>query len=105
MVRLLVCASVLVCSDVAPAAHSLFLQPTLEFGKDSMETQCLPLGRAFLTTRYREFRIVQTPALIMFAFNDGMHREFALSSNKAVVDPRTDRARVSVCRRRGPQRD
>ena len=25
----------------------------LEFGKDSMETLCLPLGPAYLTTRYR----------------------------------------------------
>lgn len=36
-----------------------------------METQCLPLGPAYLTTRYRDFRIVQTPALIVFTYDDG----------------------------------
>lgn len=62
-------------SDVAPWAHALFMKRQLEFGKDSMETQCLPLGPAYLTTRYRDFRIVQTPTLIVVAFEDGIHRE------------------------------
>src|SRR5512144_761626 len=44
-------------SDVAPWAHALFTQRSLEFGKDSMETQCLPLGPAYMTTRYRDTRI------------------------------------------------
>ena len=35
-------------SDVAPWAHSLFVKRQLEFGKDSMETLCLPLGPAYL---------------------------------------------------------
>lgn len=48
-------------SDVAPWAHELFMKRQLEFGKDSMETLCLPLGPAYLTARYREFRIGQTP--------------------------------------------
>src|SRR5690349_15530699 len=42
--------------DVAPSAHALFVKRQLEFSKDSMETQCLPLGPAYLTTRFREFR-------------------------------------------------
>src|SRR6187399_2778327 len=61
-------------SDVAPWAHEIFMKRQLEFGKDSMETLCLPLGPAYLTTRFREFRIVQTPTLILMAFDDGMHR-------------------------------
>jgi hypothetical protein len=73
--------------DVAPWAHALFTKRSLEFAKDSMETQCLPLGPAYLTTRYREFRIVQTPALIMFAFSDGMHREIFMDGRSLEKDP------------------
>lgn len=74
-------------SDVAPWAHALFVKRSLEFGKDSMETQCLPLGPAYLTTRYREFRIVQTPTLIVMAFNDGMHREIFMDGRSLEPDP------------------
>jgi len=74
-------------SDVAPWAHELFMKRQLEFGKDSMETLCLPLGPAYLTTRYREFRIVQTPALIMMAFDDGMHRAIFMDGRSLEPDP------------------
>lgn len=74
-------------SDVAPAAHALFMQRTLEFGKDSMETLCLPLGPAYLTTRFRDFRIVQTPTLIVFAYSDGMHREIFMDGRTLETDP------------------
>src|SRR5262245_30202468 len=74
-------------SDVAPDAHALFIKRQLEFGKDSMETLCLPLGPAYLTTRYREFRIVQTPTLIMIAYNDGMHREIFMDGRALEKDP------------------
>ena len=62
----------------------------LEFGKDSMETQCLPLGPAYLTTRYREVRIVQTPTLIMMAFRHGMHREIFMDGRALEPDPESD---------------
>jgi hypothetical protein len=68
-------AVVLEPEDVAPWADALYRKRRLEFGKDSMETQCLPLGPAYLTSRYREIRIVQTPALVVFLFDDGRHRE------------------------------
>jgi hypothetical protein len=74
-------------SDVAPSAHQLFMKRSLEFGKDSMETQCLPLGPAYLTTRYRDFRIVQTPTLIVIAFEDGMHREIFMDGRSLETDP------------------
>ena len=74
-------------SDVAPWAHALFMKRQLEFGKDSMETQCLPLGPAYLTTRYRDFRIVQTPTLIVIAFEDGMHREIFMDGRSLETDP------------------
>ena len=74
-------------SDVAPWAHELFVKRQLEFGKDSMETQCLPLGPAYLATTYRDFRIVQTPTLIMFAFSDGMHRAIFMDGRALETDP------------------
>lgn len=73
--------------DVAPAAHALFIKRQLEFGKDSMETQCLPLGVRYMTTRYREYRIVQTPTLIVFAYSDGMHREVYMDGRTLEADP------------------
>jgi hypothetical protein len=73
--------------DVAPWAHALFTKRSLEFAKDSMETRCLPLGPAYLTTRYREFRIVQTPRLIIFAYSDGMHREVFMDGRSLEKDP------------------
>jgi hypothetical protein len=74
-------------SDVAPWAHALFIKRSLEFGKDSMETQCLPLGPAYMTTRYREYRIVQTPTLIVMAFDDGMHRAIFMDGRTLEKDP------------------
>ncbi len=74
-------------SDVAPWAHALFAKRQLEFGKDSMETQCLPLGPAYLTTQFRDFRIVQTPALVMFAYSDGMHRDIFMDGRALEADP------------------
>jgi hypothetical protein len=74
-------------SDVAPSAEALFTKRSLEFGKDSMETQCLPLGPAYLTTRYRDMRIVQTPTVIMIAFDDGMHREIWMDGRSLEKDP------------------
>ena len=73
--------------DVAPSAHALFMKRQLEFSKDSMETQCLPLGPAYLTTRYREFRIAQTPTLVLFAFSDGMHREIFMDGRALEPEP------------------
>ena len=62
-------------ADVAPWANAIYQKRRLEFGKDSMETRCLPLGPVYLTTRYRMNRIVQTPTLVAFLYEDGMHRE------------------------------
>jgi hypothetical protein len=80
-------AADLAVSDVAPWAHALFMKRQSEFGKDSMETQCLPMGPAYLTTRYRMNRIVQAPSLIMMAFDDGMHREIFMDGRSLEKDP------------------
>ena len=73
--------------DVAPWAHALAEKRQLEFGKDSMETLCLPLGPAYLTTRYRMNRIVQTPTLVMMVYDDGMHREIFMDGRSLEPDP------------------
>lgn len=88
-------------SDVAPAAHALFLKRTLEFGKDSMESQCLPLGPAYLVSRYREFRVIQTPTLIVFAYNDGMHRSIFMDGRTLEPDPNPSWMGYSVGRWEG----
>jgi hypothetical protein len=74
-------------SDVAPSAHALFVKRQLEFVKDGMDAQCLPLGPAYLTAQYREFRVVQTPSVIVFAYSDGMHREIFLDGRTLEADP------------------
>ena len=73
--------------DVAPWAHAIYQKRRLEFGKDSMETRCLPMGPAYLTTRYRMNRIVQTPTLVAFLYEDGMHREIWMDGRSLEADP------------------
>jgi hypothetical protein len=73
--------------DVAPWADALHLQRKLAFGKDSMETRCLPLGPALTTTKYRRSRIVQTPTLIMFAYDDMTHRTIFMDGRALEPDP------------------
>ena len=73
--------------DVAPWADAIYQKRRLEFGKDSMETQCLPLGPAYTTTRYRMTRIVQTPTLITMLFDDMMHREIFMDGRSLEPDP------------------
>ena len=73
--------------DVAPWADAIYQKRKLEFGKDSMETQCLPMGPQYLTTRYRDIRIVQTPTLIVIAFDDLVHREIFMDGRTLEPDP------------------
>jgi len=73
--------------DVAPWADALYQKRRLEFGKDSMETRCLPMGPALLTTRYRWARIVQTPAMVVIVYDDMTHREIFLDGRTLEPDP------------------
>ena len=73
--------------DVAPWADALYRKRRLAFGKDSMETRCLPLGPAYLTTRYRTMRFVQTPTLLAIMFDDGMHRDVFMDGRTLEPDP------------------
>jgi hypothetical protein len=72
---------------VAPWAHAVYEKRRLEFGKDSMETLCLPMGPTYLTTRYRMNRIVQTPTLLAFLYEDGQHREIWMDGRALEPDP------------------
>ena len=73
--------------DVAPWADAIYQKRRLEFGKDSMETRCLPMGPAYTTTRYRMARIIQTPTLIAMLFDDGMHRAIWMDGRSLEADP------------------
>lgn len=73
--------------DVAPWADAQYQARKLEFGKSSMDTQCLPLGPAYLTSRYRMFRIAQTPTLVTFLFDDRSHREIFMDGRVLESDP------------------
>ena len=73
--------------DVAPWADAVYQKRKLEFGKNSMETQCMPMGPQYLTTRYREFRIVQTPTLIVLAYEDLVHRMIFMDGRALEADP------------------
>ncbi len=73
--------------DVAPWANAIYQQRRLEFGKDSMETRCLPMGPAYTTTRYRMARIIQTATLVAMLFDDGMHRAIWMDGRVLEVDP------------------
>ena len=53
--------------DVQPWADALMQKRVREFGKDSMETLCLPLGPAVVTSPFREAKFIQTPTLIAIA--------------------------------------
>jgi len=73
--------------DVAPWADALYRQRKSEFGKDSMETLCLPMGPQYLTTKYRMFRIVQTPTMIHLLFEDLVHRTIFMDGRSLESDP------------------
>ena len=73
--------------DVAPWADAIYQKRKLEFGKDSMETLCLPMGPQYLTTRFRRARIVQTPALIVMMFDDLVHRSIWMDGRSLETDP------------------
>jgi hypothetical protein len=73
--------------DVAPWADKLFKQRRLEFGKDSMAVRCLPLGPAYMASRYHMTRIIQTPALIAMVNDDDAHRTIFMDGRTLEADP------------------
>jgi len=73
--------------DVQPWAEALFQQRKKEFGKNSMEAQCLPFGPAITTTPYRETKIIQTPSLIVMLNEDLTYRQIYMDGRPLEKDP------------------
>ncbi len=74
-------------NEVAAWADALYQQRKVQFGKDSMETQCLPMGPATIATPYRESKFVQTPSLIAILNDDLTYRQIFMDGRKLEKDP------------------
>jgi hypothetical protein len=73
--------------DVKPWAQALYERRLLDFGKDSMEVQCLPLGPAAITTSFFDFKFIQTPSLIVILIEDQTYRQIHLDGRQLPKDP------------------
>jgi len=73
--------------DVAPWADALYRERRLDFGKDSMQTRCIPRGPAYTLSPYEQTRIVQTPTLVAMVNNDQTHREIFMDGRSLEPDP------------------
>ena len=73
--------------DVAPWADAIYQKRRLEFGKDSMETLCLPMGPAYLTTRYRRTASSRRRPWWRFSTRTAMHREIWMDGRSLEADP------------------
>ena len=73
--------------DVQPWADALYQQRRAEYGKDSMESRCLPQGPAVTTSPYVDVKIVQTPSLIVILLNDLTYREVHMDGRQLPKDP------------------
>ncbi len=73
--------------EVQPWAEALYQQRKKDFGKDSMETKCLPFGPAYTTTPYREHTIIQMPALIVILNSDLTYRRIFMDRRQRENDP------------------
>ena len=73
--------------EVQPWAEALFEQRKKEFGKNSMEAQCLPFGPAYSTSPYRETKIIQTPTVIVMLNEDLTFRQVFMDGRGLEQDP------------------
>ena len=73
--------------DVQPWALALYERRLRDFGKDSMEAQCLPLGPAAFTTSFFDFKFIQTPSLIVILLEDLTYRQIHLDGRQLPKDP------------------
>jgi hypothetical protein len=87
--------------EVQPWAQALMEQRMREFGKDSMETLCLPLGVAALTSPFREWKFIQTPTLIVMLSDDLTHRQVFMDGRQLEKDPNPNWMGYSVGRWEG----
>jgi len=68
-------------------AEALYQQRRKDFGKESMDTLCLPFGPAYTTTPYRESRIIQTPAMLAILNEDLTHRVIFMDGRQLEKEP------------------
>ena len=73
--------------EVQPWAETLYRQRKADFGKNSMEAQCLPMGPAYSTTPYRESRIIQTPTMLAILNEDLTFRQIYMDGRELEKDP------------------
>ena len=74
-------------ADVKPWAQALYQSRLPDFGKDSMEVQCLPLGPAAVTTSFFDFKFIQTPSVIVILIEDLTYRQIHLDGRPLPKDP------------------
>ena len=68
-------------------AEALYQQRRKDFGKDSMETLCIPFGPSYTTTPYRQSRFIQTPAMLAILNNDLTYRVIFMDGRQLEQDP------------------
>jgi hypothetical protein len=68
-------------------AEALYQQRRKDFGKESMDTLCIPFGPAYTTTPYRESRIIQTPAMVAILNEDLTHRVIFMDGRQLEKEP------------------
>jgi hypothetical protein len=73
-------------ADVKPWAQALFQRRLADFGTDSMETQCLPLGPAALTNS-DPVKFIQMPSLIVMLLEDLTYRQIHMDGRKLPKNP------------------
>jgi hypothetical protein len=73
--------------DVLPWAHAIYQHRKKQFGRESMETQCLPDGPAIIATPYVEARIIQTPSMLAMLESDLTYRQIFMDGRKLEKDP------------------
>ncbi len=73
--------------EVQPWAEALYQKRKPDFGKDSMETVCLPDGPVYGTTPYIDSKFIQTPALLVILNGDLTYRQIFMDGRKLEKDP------------------
>jgi len=73
--------------EVQPWAQALMETRVRQFGKDSMETTCLPLGPAAVTSPFREARFIQTASVIGILYEDLTHRRIFMDGRELEKEP------------------
>jgi hypothetical protein len=84
--------------EVQPWAEALTHTRIREFGKDSMETLCLPLGVAATTSPFRESKFIQTPTLIAILSDDLTYRQIFMDGRQLENAPNPNWMGYSVGR-------